>query len=1127
MVFKQFFLLVFILSGQMLIAQVNDSFTNGNFTVNPMWNGDAVDYEVDASFMLHLNAPVQTDTSYLSIPSEAINNATWEFFVQMTFNPSSGNYSKVYLVSDQANLKGNLSGYFIKIGNTADEISLYRQDGLAETKIVDGFDGRVNTNPVNVAVKVTRDNVGNWEVLSDVTGGTTYVSEGNVLDNTYVYSSFFGVSSRYSSTRSTRFYYDNFMVTGNGFVDNVAPVLDSLVVVNSTQIDAFFDEPVDLTIAETLSNYVVNLGVNNPYTVIRDAVDFSTVHLIFGTPFTNGQSYNLTITNVEDTLGNSIATIVDPFTYIVLGTPNVNDVVINEIFADPSPQIGLPTEEFVELYNSSNSIFELNNWKFINSTTVKILPNFILQPNAHVILCDVDDVALYASFGDVIGISTFSALANGGDSLSLLDNNNNLINVVKYDVSWYKDNVKDDGGWTLERINPLHPCSSANNWIASIDVIGGSPGSQNSVFDILPDVQPPIINDIHVFSSNQLNVFFNETMNSTALSGAIYTLAGGLSVTNVAVNSDNLGVLLTVNSELDSSAIYTLAIAGAADCSGNLLNTNTINFGIGKAPKKYEVVINELFADPSPTNGLPTEDYLELFNNSNKIIDLTGCIISDLTSMDILNAGKILPGEHVVICDNNFENQFTSFGKVITVNSFPSLNNGEDRITLYAPDTTLIHQVHYFDSWYRDENKKDGGWSIEMIDPNNPCAEESNWMASTHWVGGTPGTQNTVFGENPDVVFPLLSTANALNDSTVIVTYSEIIDEGGMLAAIYAIDNSVGIFSVEVLDNENVQLNLSNKLLFQIRYTVMVAGAFDCVGNTMGNNNKAVFALPQQGFYDDVVLNEVLFNPYTGASDFVEIYNNSNKFIDLQNWSLANLDNDSIDNYKTITTNPQLLLPGEFVVLTTNPQGVIDNYYDAVPTAILKMTSLPTYSNDAGNVYLINNLNVVVDSFYYDEDMHYPLLVSAKGVSLERIDYNRSSNDATNWHSAAESVNFATPGYENSQHLIAGDAGGEITISPETFSPDNDGFDDVVNINYRFPQGGLVAKIVIYDSKGRLIKKLVSNELLGVSGTFSWNGVNENNEKAKIGIYIIYFETFDTAGNVNSYKNTCVLAGRL
>ena len=1127
MIKKTIVSLSILLVTQIGFSQFVDNFSDGDFSVNPIWAGDTANYEVDPSFLLHLNAPALADISYLSTPSTAINNATWEFYVQLNFNPSSTNYAKVYLVADQANLKNPLNGYFVKLGNTADEVSLYRQTGSTETMIIDGINGRLNTAQVTVAVQVTRDVAGNWQLLSDTTGGTSYVLEGSVLDNTFISSSFFGVVSTYTATRSTLFFYDNFTVTGTGFVDTIPPTLDSLIVVNATYLDAYFNEPISLATAQTLSNYSVDFGIGNPSSAVRDLVDSSIVHLTFSTPFSNGQNYNLTIINVEDTAANPITTIVAPFTYLVIATPTSGDVVINEIFADPTPQIGLPTVEFVELYNTSTSPFNLTNWKFVNTTTVKILPNFNLLPNSYVILCNTIDTALFSSYGDVIGISSFSALTNGGDSLSLLDNNSAVLDIVNYDINWYQDNIKDDGGWTLERINPIHPCSNAANWIASINIDGGTPGTQNSVFDTLPDTQAPTISAVTINSTSQINVLMNETMDSTSLANATYTISGGIIVTLVAVTSNLQGVTLNLAPALDSSTVYTLTIMGANDCSGNLLTPNSIDFGIGKAPTKYEIVITELFPDPSPTMGLPSEDYLELYNNTTKIIDLTNCWISDLTSMDQLNAGKILPGEYVIICDNGFESQFTPFGKVITVNSFPSLNNADDELTLYAPDTTLIHQIHYYDTWYQDNNKKDGGWSLEMKDPNNPCGEADNWIASTKWFGGTPGTQNTAFATNPDLVLPKLVAANALNDSTVVLTFSEIIDAAGISAAIYVIDNGITIGAIQVIDNKNVQLNLSNKLIFQIKYTVTVTGAFDCVGNVIGSNNTAIFALPEQGFAGDLVINEVLFNPFTGGSDFVEVYNNSNKFINLQNWSLANIENDSIDNYQTIISNPKLLLPGEFVLLSTNITNISQEYLNSVTSTFLQMSSFPTYNNDKGDVYLINNLNMVVDNFSYKETMHFALLNSFDGVSLERIDYNRPTSDVTNWHSAAEDVGFATPGYENSQYLKTNNDGGAITIDPLTFSPDNDGVDDVVNITYNFPDPGYVASFIIYDAKGRLVKNLVRNELLGTSGTYSWDGIKENNEKANIGIYIIFVEAFDLKGDVKSFKRTAVLAGHL
>lgn len=1120
------FLILFALASTVSYAQFTDDFSDGDFSTNPTWSGDTNNFDVNGAFQFQLNAPAVNDIMYASTPSQSINNAVWEFYVELGFNPSSTNFAKVYVVADQSDLKNPLNGYFVKIGGTPDEVSLYRQDGTTETMIIDGTNGRLNTSSVTLSVRVTRDQLGNWQLFSDTLGGTNYFLEGSITDNNHISSAYFGVLCNYTSTRSTLFFYDDFNVTGGAFIDNVPPTIDSVVVVNSTNLDVYFNEPVDLTTSQTLTNYSVDNGIGNPNNATRNATDSSLVHLTFATAFTNGQNYILSVTNIEDTASNPINILTEPFTYFVLVTPNSGDIIFNEIFADPTPQVGLPEEEFVELYNASTNTFDLGSWQFINSTTLKQLPNFLLTPNSYVILCDVNDTALYSPYGDVIGISAFTALSNGGDSLTLMYNTTDIIDIVAYTDAWYRDNVKKDGGYTLERINPVHPCSNANNWIASNHLDGGTPAAQNSVYNPTPDMQAPNIIGVDVLSATTLQLSFNEVMDSMSLATATYAINNGVTFTNTVVNSSLESVMLTFTPTLDSSLVYQVTVSGATDCSGNSLNPTTFSFGIGKAPQKYEIIITELFPDPSPTVGLPEQEFVELYNPTNKVIDLTNCWISDLTSMKQLNPGKIFPGEYVIVCKTTNENQFAPFGKVITISELPSLNNTDDIMTLFAPDTTIIHSVHYFDSWYKDDNKKDGGWTLEMIDPANPCGEYDNWSASNQWFGGTPGAQNSVFAANPDVTLPRLLEANATSDSTVILTFSEIIDRDGLLAASYSVNNGINISNIVIIDNKNVQLDLANKLTFQIKYTVTVTGAYDCVGNVIGSNNFAIFALPEQGFNGDLVINEVLFNPFTGGSDFVELYNNSNKFIDLQNWSLANTDNNVVANLKPITTTPKLILPGEFVLLTKDANNIATEYINSKTETFIEMASLPTYSNSEGTVVLVNNLNLTVDSFYYEEDMHFSLLNSVKGVSLERIDYNRLTNDRTNWHSAAEEEGFATPGYENSQFQLANTDGGTITIDPKTFSPNNDGIDDVLNISYEFSTPGFVANVVIYDAKGRQIRNLIKSQLLGTKGTFSWDGINDYNEKARIGIYVIFIEVFDLEGNVKSFKETAVLAGR-
>lgn len=1116
---KWLFLLVAMLSFFSTSAQFSDNFTDGDFTNNPTWSGSNSLFTITSG---ELNSQSPTAANYyLSTPSTIASNVEFIFELNLKFATSGSNYVDVYLMSDVADLLNPSNGYFVRIGSTQDDIKLYKITGGTETLLIDGADASVNSSTNNpFRIKVTRDASNLWTLLYDDGILGSYLNAGSIVDAQHTSSAFFGVKIIQSSAASVinNHFFDNFYVGTIG-ADVTPPAIDSVVVVNTNNIDVYFNETVELSSSQTIGNYSVNNGIGNPISATRDLTDSSMVHLSFATSFTNGLLNTLTVNNVEDISSNPTANTTKTFTYLVIVVPNYRDIVINEIFADPTPQVGLPTVEFVELYNPSSSAYNLLGWKFINTTTVKTLPNFVLAPNGYVILCNSTDTALFTPYGNVIGISSFTALTNGGDSLTLMDNNNVLLDAVAYDISWYQDAVKSDGGWTLELINPTNNCGGSLNWTSSISLDGGTPGTQNSVYSIAPDITAPQISSVVVNSLSQLTVNFNETMDSTSLANAAITINNGISVVSRVVLNKPNKVVLNVTPNLDSTTVYTVQLLTPTDCSGNNLSPNATTFGIGASPAPFDLVINEIFADPDPTVGLPLFEYIELFNKSNKIIDLSGLKVADPLSTSGFLSGKLLPNEYIIVCSSTNVGQFTPYGKVVGPTSFPSLNNSSDTLKLIKASGEIIHQVNYSDTWYQDAAKKDGGWSLEMIDPNNPCGEENNWRASTKWFGGTPGTQNTIFGSNPDNVAPQLISAFALNDSTVQITFNE-----NTFLGTLSINNGITINTIQQLTGKTYLITLVNKLAFQTTYTITASSITDCIGNL--DNSNFNFSLPEQGLAGDVVINEVLFNPYTGGSDFVEIYNNSNKYINLQNWYLANYDNDSISNKKLITAQSYVLYPGEFTVLTKDANNIKTEYINAKQDRMLQMATLPTYNNSDGNVYLINNLNATIDNFKYDEKMHFALLNDVKGVSLERIDYNRLSSDKTNWHSAAEDVGFATPGYENSQFQKA-EINDEITISPETFSPDNDGIDDVVNISYKFAEGGYVANIVIYDSKGRLTKNLLLNELLGTSGTFSWDGINENNEKSAIGIYIIYIETFNLKGEVKKFKKTCVLGGHL
>ncbi|MEM9981940.1 MAG: lamin tail domain-containing protein, partial [Bacteroidota bacterium] len=715
--------------------------------------------------------------------------------------------------------------------------------------------------------------------------------------------------------------------------------------------------------------------------------------------------------------------------------------------------------------------------------------NYLLAPDAYVVLCATANAGEFT--GNVIGMPSFDGLSNAGETVTLRDEDNARdIDVVSYTDDWYKDNTKDDGGFTLELVNPTLVCSGESNWFASDDASGGTPAQQNSVLNNLPDTQSPTIQSAIVMADNQLTVAFNEVFQEADLQGASYSTNNGLLVTSVAPQNNNQEVLITFNSNLTVGIIYTLTVGGLADCAGNPLTENQVAFGSGASPTFQQVIITEIMADPDPVVGLPELEYIEIYNTTDQVLQLAGCQLTDGSGSATFPNFNLLPNTYLIVCTTGNVDELQSFGGVLGVSNFPSLTNSGKQLTLLTTSGRTMFTVTYSDNWYRDDVKQEGGYSLEMIDVQAPCVGSLNWIGAESPTGGTPGQPNSIQESRADNMPPQLLRADAIDEGTIILQFDEQMDSLSLVQATYSFDPAVSlqVIAPESPDFTRVTLKTTELLAVQTTYQVTVEDVSDCSGNTITTENTSIFGVPEQAIQGDIILNEILFNPRTGGSDFVELYNNSDKFVDLQSWQLANTENDEIDDRRLITEENYILPPGSYVAITEDVEDVRSNYPSSVDKPFLEASSLPSYNDDEGSVVLIDNLNEEVQRFDYEEDFHFDLIDDEEGVSLERISFTAPVNDPNSWFSAASTAGFATPGAENSQQRREGQAVGGINVAPKAFVPDNDGFSDFTTIDYSFTQGGYVANVSIYDNQGREIKRLAQNQLLATSGFFTWDG---------------------------------------
>ena len=1121
-----------------LWGQVNDDFSDGDFTANPPWSGDVARWQVNVADELQSQGNAATEEIYLSTTSMRLADTEWQVYLRYASGgPSGSNQMRFYLAADQADLKGDLNGYFVEVGESGsnDSYDLYRQDGSSRTRLIDGVDGLAGAG-IDATLRVRRDAVGNWQLSVDV-GDGIFQPQGSAFDDTHLSSSFLGVWVSHTSTRADDFFFDD-VYAGEEQVDTLPP---DLIAVEAMALDSLrvgFSEPLDEVSAQNPQHYSLDQGLGNPTAVALDPNDPTQVTLSLGSNLSNNQSYQLTVQNLADRSGNAMA---QPqslgFSALIPAAAAPRDVVLNELMPDPSPSQGLPTAEFIEIYNRSGKVLDLEGWTISDASSSGTLPARILQPGEYLLIVDPDDAPLLASYGPLISPNNLPGLNNDGDQVVLKDATGVAIDSLAYDLSWYQDPAKADGGFTLELINPENSvCPPAANWRASQAPQGGTPGQPNSVFSLQPETEPPSLRAAVATEPNEVRVCFSEVMDPALLADpSHYDLSPNLGVPQSATPDANATcVTLVFSGTLPRGEVFTLTVEDLSDCSGNALAGDpSLPVARGVLAQPYDVVINEFMPDPEPSVGLPEAEFVELYNRSGRAIELSNAQLSDGVSTVQWNDLVLLPGEFLIVCEDDFAADFSALGPTLGLSSLPSQNNSGDTLRLLSPFGAVLEEVIYEDEWYQDEARRGNGHSLERIDADFvACNRATNWRASQAPSGGTPGQPNSMAGDFVDEEAPsVVSLAPTANG--ILLRFSEPLDLTSLLnPATYAADQGLGepllALPASVL-NDAVELVFASPLDTNRAYRLQIDGLADCLGNEL--RTSLSFGLPVAPQPGDLLINEVLFNPYTGGADFVEVANASENILDLQRLQLGEglPGTDSIFNADPVSESSQLLLPGQLVCLTRDVAVQRATYRPPSEARFLAMGAFPSYDDREGEVVLFTADSLVLDRFFYADDYHYPTLEDDDGVSLERLSLRRPTQDPDNWHSASSLVGYATPGYANSQaqELAAGDS--EVYLGREVFSPNLDGEADVLPIHYQFDFVGANARVYIYDTRGHLVRRLQENLLLDPApGVFFWDGFDEQGQRAPLGMYVVLFEVVnDDTGERKAYRRVAVLADRL
>jgi len=645
--------------------------------------------------------------------------------------------------------------------------------------------------------------------------------------------------------------------------------------------------------------------------------------------------------------------------------------------------------------------------------------------------------------------------------------------------------------------------------------------------DIEKDEIPPNVLAVKGYNSNSVLIQYSEKVDPIfSILNLAYEIEGGNPV-SAQLRRDSLAVI-SFEKKLESSKIYNLSVRQIPDLEGNFLQDTTISFTffdptdiLGKS-----LVINEVMPAPRADQDLPNAEYIEIFHAGENEYRLEGVQLSNSRSTSELEEYWIKPGDFLILAPENQASQFTEFGSVLPVKSWPTLLNSGDTISLKSSADAIIDEISYATSSWGGSDFANGGYSLEVPNPFFLCENTSLLRPSRDVARGTPGTQNSIFDTETELALPKL-TASFFRDSvTISVTFSSPILPNLQVNNL-DFDPILDLDSLIFSSGTEILIILKSRAQENQIYKLVLSGLLDCFGNEL-DFPLVEIVLPATPKIGDLIINEVLFNPKTGAPKFVEIKNSSQSFLNLEGWALANVNSaGDADQFRVLGGKGLVLPPGSYLAITTDVNALKLSYPKSAQGHFLHIESLPSYPIGGGTVVLADAKSEVAESFKYDEDLHHPLLRDPKGVSLERVSETSPASVNSNWQSASGNEDYATPGKKNSQALEAEFEAELIQIDPEIFDPEGSSGSAFTSIRYQLNGPGWIGTFKIYSSGGQLIQTLVQNQILGTEGLLTWSGTDSTGKLVRAGYYVFVAELYEPNGGVKVVKKTIVVATRL
>lgn len=643
---------------------------------------------------------------------------------------------------------------------------------------------------------------------------------------------------------------------------------------------------------------------------------------------------------------------------------------------------------------------------------------------------------------------------------------------------------------------------------------------------IVPDTVPPQLLDYIFTDGITVHLQYDEKLSPQSLNLSNFTIENS-AIATVEYGDDSTEVIIDFTEKIPVVEAQSFTISGIADKVGNITPDTTIllQFYDSRSPETGDLIFTEILPDPDNNGFLPDYEFIELYNASDRYLNLRDVVFADENSDKMLSEYILGPGEFIIICESGAVENYAEYGQVLGVESLPSLNNEGDHIYL-SYGFLLLDELEYNDKLYGNPDFRQNGYSLELQNLYDPCASAVlKWDVSQGELKATPGKINSRWNTMGTVKAPEFKYYSMPADQLIALNFNKTLSSD---VSKVKVNLNPAIPVIDVFADKNIlKIMLGLPLKEGVHYELSITGLDDCAGNEIREIRILLIGTKNILEPGDLIVNEILFDPPTGTEQYIELKNCTESGINLSHLIFESYE-DSVKQTFSIKEN-RIMLPGDFIVLSEKPADISDTYTIKHPYNLIKVETFPSLDREMGEFKVIQHMidtNLVIDSILYDEDFHSYFLDETKGVSLERLGCGTDGFNPAVWNSAAQTENYGTPTYENSQLRVitSSDADKLFELLSPTFSPDGDGYEDNLIIQYTGKMVAQRVRLEIYDLHGRLVKELYNNTGVSVHEILKWDGSTGEMEIALPGIYLLYAVVYDESGDKQLWKTSCVLA---